>query len=221
MKRSSLWYVSVVTTPEAEDAVSELLGAMLGQPVSSYFDLETGLSTVKVYCLGKPSPAAWRADLRAGLDRIKRCGLKTGSGKIAIAKVRREDWAESGSDISSRLKSVTRCSSNPAGARNVPARTRPLWCWIPALSFGTGQHPTTAFCLHELSRGGKNGARCSFLDIGTGSGILAIAAAKLGFSPVHAFDFDPDSVRIARANARANGVLNQVRIMRRCDQTAD
>ena len=46
----------------------------------------------------------------------------------------------------------------------------------------------------------------SFLDIGTGSGILAIAAAKLGYKPIRAFDFDADAVRIAKANARANSV---------------
>ena len=51
MKTSeSLWRVSVTTTPEAEDAVSELLGAAFRQPVSIYFDLETGVSTVTVYC---------------------------------------------------------------------------------------------------------------------------------------------------------------------------
>ena len=53
----SLWRVSVVTTPEAEDAVSELLGAVLGQPVSSYFNLETGVTTVTVYCQRKPALA--------------------------------------------------------------------------------------------------------------------------------------------------------------------
>lgn len=81
----------------------------------------------------------------------------------------------------------------------------------PGLSFGTGQHPTTAFCLEEIVRCRKSG-RQSFLDIGTGSGILAIAAAKLGYAPVHAFDFDPEAVRIARANAHANGV--KIRIVR-------
>ena len=54
----------------------------------------------------------------------------------------------------------------------------------------------------------------SFLDIGTGSGILAIAAAKLGYAPVHAFDFDPQSVQIARANAHANRVQHKLRITR-------
>ena len=92
----SLWRVSVITTPEAEDAVSELLGAVPGQPVSSYFNLETGVSTVAAYCRRKPaSPAEWRAKIRVGLDQIKNCGLKIGSGKITIAKMRREDWAES------------------------------------------------------------------------------------------------------------------------------
>jgi ribosomal protein L11 methyltransferase len=54
----------------------------------------------------------------------------------------------------------------------------------------------------------------SFLDVGTGSGILAIAAAKLGYAPVHGFDFDPEAVRVARANARRNRVLPKLRIRR-------
>jgi len=52
------------------------------------------------------------------------------------------------------------------------------------------------------------------LDIGTGSGILAIAAAKLGCQPVRAFDFDPESVRVARANARVNHVAGKIKIAR-------
>jgi ribosomal protein L11 methyltransferase len=52
------------------------------------------------------------------------------------------------------------------------------------------------------------------LDIGTGSGILAIAAAKLGYQPVRAFDFDPESVRVARANARVNQVQAKIKITR-------
>ena len=54
----------------------------------------------------------------------------------------------------------------------------------------------------------------SFLDLGAGSGILAIAAAKLGYKPVRAIDFDPDAVRIARANARVNRVHKKLRIAR-------
>ena len=60
----------------------------------------------------------------------------------------------------------------------------------------------------------KKGTRQSFLDIGTGSGILAIAAAKLNYHPVRAFDFDPESIRVARANAQVNQVQDQMRITR-------
>ena len=60
-KTKSLWRVSVVTTPEAEDAVTELLGAVSGQPVSSYFDIEAGVTTITAYCPQKPPSPVWMA----------------------------------------------------------------------------------------------------------------------------------------------------------------
>jgi ribosomal protein L11 methyltransferase len=215
-KSESLWRVSVITTPEAEDAVSELLGTVPGQPVSSYFNLETGVSTVTAYCRRKPAwPAEWRAKIRVGLDQIKNCGLKIGPGKVTIAKMRREDWAESWKRHFKPIEIGHALLVKPSWSKKPPRKNQAVVILDPGLSFGTGQHPTTAFCLRELARCGKKEAGWSFLDIGTGSGILAIAAAKLGYAPVHAFDFDPDAVRIARANARANGVHNQLRIVRR------
>jgi ribosomal protein L11 methyltransferase len=88
----------------------------------------------------------------------------------------------------------------------------------PGLSFGTGQHPTTAFCLAQLARARRPGPAPALLDAGTGSGLLAIAAAKLGYAPVEAFDFDPESVRVAAANARRNRVAPKIRL-RRADLT--
>jgi ribosomal protein L11 methyltransferase len=84
----------------------------------------------------------------------------------------------------------------------------------PGLSFGTGQHPTTSFCLQELVKARRPGADQSLLDMGTGSGILAIAAAKLGYQPVHAFDYDPESVRVASTNAKRNRVDRAIRFRR-------
>jgi ribosomal protein L11 methyltransferase len=212
----SLWRVSVITTPEAEDAVSELLGALLGQPVSSFFNLETGVSTVTVYCPQKLGwPGGIREGIAAGLMQIKHCGLKIGSGKVTLAKVRREDWAESWKRHFKPIEIGDALLIKPSWSKKTPRKNQAVVVLDPGLSFGTGQHPTTAFCLRELARCGKKEACWSFLDIGTGSGILAIAAAKLGYAPVHAFDFDPEAVRIARANARANGVHNQLRIVRR------
>ena len=215
-KSESLWRVSVATTPEAEDVVSELLGTVSGQPVSSYFKLDAGVTTVTAYCRRKPAwPAEWRAKIRDGLDQIKNCGLKIGAGKVTIAKMRREDWAESWKRHFQPIEIGHALLIKPSWSKKLPRNNQAIVILDPGLSFGTGQHPTTAFCLRELARCGKKEAGWSFLDIGTGSGILAIAAAKLGYAPVHAFDFDPDAVRIARANARANGVHNQLRIVRR------
>jgi ribosomal protein L11 methyltransferase len=73
----------------------------------------------------------------------------------------------------------------------------------PGQAFGTGTHPTTALCL-ELMLGLK--PRGSFADLGCGSGVLAIAAAKLGFSPVTAVDAERESVRATKMNANVNGV---------------
>lgn len=74
----------------------------------------------------------------------------------------------------------------------------------PGLAFGTGSHPTTSLCLRWLSR--HVGAGASVLDYGTGSGILGIAAAKLGASRVVGVDIDPAALRAAEENAQRNGV---------------
>ena len=78
----------------------------------------------------------------------------------------------------------------------------------PGMAFGTGTHETTRLCLNAIQQHYSGG---SFLDVGTGTGILAIAAAKL-FAPAHveAYDSDEDAIAIARENAAANGVLDQI-----------
>jgi ribosomal protein L11 methyltransferase len=80
----------------------------------------------------------------------------------------------------------------------------------PGMAFGTGQHPTTATCLRALEEFVRSGM--SVLDLGCGSGILAIAAAKLGASRVVALDIDPNAVRSARENAAANGVAAAIEV---------
>jgi ribosomal protein L11 methyltransferase len=74
------------------------------------------------------------------------------------------------------------------------------------MAFGTGAHPTTSLCLEALSDALAARPGAAVLDVGTGSGLLAIAARKLGAGRVAANDVDPVAVRVARENAAANGV---------------
>ncbi|MBX3293890.1 MAG: 50S ribosomal protein L11 methyltransferase [Acidobacteria bacterium] len=80
----------------------------------------------------------------------------------------------------------------------------------PGMAFGTGTHDTTKLCLEAIGEHVTNGA--SFLDVGTGTGILSIAAAKVGAAPIRACDTDSDSVAIAFANCELNGVADQIGI---------
>jgi ribosomal protein L11 methyltransferase len=73
----------------------------------------------------------------------------------------------------------------------------------PGMAFGTGNHATTRACLEYIAEAVVGG---SFLDVGCGSGILAVAAKLLGFSNVSGFDLDEDAVQVARETAKVNGV---------------
>ena len=218
--KKPLWRISVTTSIEAEDAVSELLAGISGAAAAAYFNLETGVSTVSVFCDRKPVTKKSTAEIAAGLENISRCGLKIGAGSIAIAKVKREDWAESWKRHFHPMEIGKSLLVKPSWSKKRARKNQAVVILDPGLSFGTGQHPTTSFCLHQICSVGamrqqsshRLNATKSFLDIGTGSGILAIAAAKLGYAPVHAFDFDPESVRVARENARKNRVNAKIKL---------
>jgi ribosomal protein L11 methyltransferase len=84
----------------------------------------------------------------------------------------------------------------------------------PGRAFGTGAHPTTRLCLELLLEIAEAGRPASPLtDLGTGSGILAIAAAKLGWHPVHAYDHEQAAIEAAKANAEANHVELKLKLV--------
>jgi ribosomal protein L11 methyltransferase len=211
--------ISVLTYVEAEAAVAALVERLFHQSPVLYTDEESLVTQVSVYC-GHPGAwtAARRAKLLKGLAAIRAQGRPVGPGRITVRRLRPEDWAESWKRHFKPMAIGEALLVKPSWSRRRPRPGQAVVVLDPGLSFGTGQHPTTAFCLAQLVASRQSGPTLSFLDIGTGSGILAIAAAKLGFTPVHAFDNDPAAVRVAKENARQNGVASSVQI-RRADLT--
>lgn len=219
MKRQPIWKTSVRTTPEAEDAVTELLASRVAPCPSSYTDIDTGATTVSTYATRQPTNIAeTKRALREGLEEIKSRGLNIGPARITIQKLPPENWADSWKRHFPPLEIGAALLVKPSWSQRKPRKAQALVVLDPGLSFGTGQHPTTGFCLHAIVRYVQGDKPRSFLDMGTGSGILAISAAKLGYAPVDAFDFDPQCIRVAKTNAAANRVAGKICI-RRADLT--
>jgi ribosomal protein L11 methyltransferase len=212
MKGSTLWKVSVTTSPDAEDAVSDLLGTVFGEPACSYTDADSQQVTVSVYLPRRPpQAAAAKRELALGLERMAREGLEVAPGHVWLGRIRREEWAESWRRHFKPLMIGSALLIKPSWSRRRARRGQAVVVLDPGLSFGTGHHPTTAFCLRQLAALRRRGEPQSCLDVGSGSGILAIAAARLGYGPVVGLDCDSGSIRIARDNARRNGVARRIR----------
>jgi ribosomal protein L11 methyltransferase len=123
-------------------------------------------------------------------------------------RVREEDWADAWKRFFGIEHVGRRLVVCPSWRRYRPAPGEIVLRLDPGMAFGTGQHPTTRLCLGLLEEHVRPGDRV--LDLGTGSGILAIAAALLGAGEVLALDIDPVAVKVAKANAAANGVEGRV-----------
>ena len=206
--------ISITTSLSAEDAVGVLLELERGQTPSSYADAVTRLSTVSVYGeIETRDVAGIKRRLREGLQALAADGIDIGTARIQVKKVPARDWSESWKRHFKPLDLGPRLLVKPTWSRRAPKKTQALVVLDPGLSFGTGQHATTRFCLEQLValRDPENASQ-SMLDVGTGSGILAIAAVKLGYRPVDAFDFDADCVRVANENTELNGVARELTV---------
>jgi ribosomal protein L11 methyltransferase len=198
--------VTLATTPEAEGAVGELLHAVFGIAPSVFTHPEQRVPMVSVYLDEKKSvTVAQRQAVAEGMARIQECGLTIGDWKLDVKRLRREDWADSWKRHFQPIRIGKNLLVRPSWRKDKAAPGQAVVVLDPGLSFGTGQHATTKFCLRQLVACRKRGPQ-SLLDVGTGSGILAIAGVKLGYRPVKAIDFDSEAIRVARKNTHCNRV---------------
>lgn len=126
--------------------------------------------------------------------------------------VREEDWAHAWKEFFHVQRIGTRLVVRPTWRAYTPLPDDVVLDLDPGMAFGTGQHETTQMCLEVLDERPPRGLQV--LDLGCGSGILAIAAAKLGAANVVALDIEEVAVETARDNAARNGVLSRVTIAR-------
>ena len=180
--------------------------------LSSYHDIESDETEMRIY-LEDAAQAPDAARRLADALRVAGC-----VAEVSTSEVPDEDWKLSyrrhfrTEKIARRLVTVPTWELDDFKASADPdMRARIPLVLDPGLAFGTGKHETTRACLEYIDELAGNGAQ-SFLDMGCGSGILSIAAAKLGCSPVSGFDIDEDAVNASRENAALNGVSVDYRI---------
>ena len=233
MKTSGVSQISILTSSEGEEPIAALLERIFGVAPSVYMNAETQRTTITAYVRAAARMLRARmGEVAAGLAELKEMGLNVEPAEIQIGPVRREDWAESWKKYFKLIRIGSKLVIKPSWTKVKPKPGQAVVTLDPGLSFGTGQHATTHFCLAQmvkvkpknaatgnpltpsLSPKGARGKR-SLIDIGCGSGILAISAAKLGYGPVVAFDFDPVAVRVAQKNCRTNRVEKKVAVSRK------
>jgi ribosomal protein L11 methyltransferase len=129
-------------------------------------------------------------------------------GPLQTRVLHEEDWANTWKRYYPVQRVGERVVIVPSWLEHTPTPDDVVLHLDPGMAFGTGLHPTTRLCLRLLEREPLAGR--SLLDLGCGSGILAIAAAKLGAAPVLALDTDSVAVEVASENVARNGVAAQV-----------
>ena len=215
---SDAWLeLSVSADPEAVEAVSEILSRVAtgGITVEPAFEVvEEGLSatldpsrpaTVRGYVPARDEASARDAvqTVETALGHLRAFDLRP-IGALSARLVHEADWAEAWKAHFPVLRIGRRLVIRPTWLAHDAGPDDVVVALDPGMAFGTGLHPTTRLCLAALEEAVPAGARV--LDVGCGSGILAIAALKLGAGRAVGVDTDPIAVEASGANARRNRV---------------
>lgn len=222
-----LWHeLTVHTTEEAQEMVSNLLyeagaggvsieesgtlnkardtryGELYDEPLN---DIPEGEAVIKGYYAESVSMEEIIQEIAPRVEELREFGIDPGKALISWKTVDEDDWAHAWKQYFKPLRVSERLTIRPTWEEYTPASPDEKIIELdPGMAFGTGTHPTTALCLRALEKhicGGEE-----VIDVGTGSGILAVGAVLLGAKSVLALDLDP----VAVDSARENVVLNRL-----------
>lgn len=147
---------------------------------------------------------------RSELEEALACLALENPIRLCESQITEQDWETAWKKHYKTLPVGERLIIKPAWEDYAPTVDQVVIELDPGMAFGTGQHATTRLCLVALER--YLGPEMAVLDLGTGSGILAIAAAKLGACSVLALDINSAAVEVARSNVQANGLAGSVTV---------
>ena len=179
------------------DLMDTCYGELLDE---SMVKADRSVGAVSVYVAEERNPAESVAFLK---ERLAQVNI---AYELTLSGMKEEDWANSWKQYYKPIRIARRLMVVPTWEEYDPQEGDLILKMDPGMAFGTGTHETTRLCATLTEEYMKPGDRV--LDVGTGSGILAIAASKLGAGEVMAYDIDPVAVRVAQENCDVNDCQN-------------
>ena len=218
---------TLTTTTEAEDLISSMMmeagieGIEIEDkvPLSEqdksrmFVDIlpegpeDDGVARISFYLEPEQDNGAILAAVQEGLDEIRGYGIDVGAGTIEASQTEDKDWINNWKEYFHQFY-VDDILIKPSWEEVKPEDQDKLLIQIdPGTAFGTGMHETTQLCIRQIRKYMEPGTQV--LDVGTGSGILSIAALKLGASYAFGTDLDPCAISAAEENREVNGILEE------------
>ncbi|WP_258298074.1 50S ribosomal protein L11 methyltransferase [Paenibacillus peoriae] len=174
-------------------------------------DIPEGQAIIKGYFAEEVDMDRIRSQIEPRVEELRSFDIDPGKVQYELKTVDEDDWANAWKQYFKPLRVSDRLTIKPTWEDYEPASEEEKIIELdPGMAFGTGTHPTTSLCLRMLESVIKGGEEV--IDVGTGSGILAIGAVKLGAKHVLALDLDPVAVSSARENTRLNGLEERITI---------
>ncbi|WP_374018616.1 50S ribosomal protein L11 methyltransferase [Paenibacillus thiaminolyticus] len=173
-------------------------------------DIPEGEAKIQGYFAEGTDLAAIEGEVAGRIRELRTYGIDPGEAAMSWRSVHEDDWADAWKQYFKPTRITSKLTIKPSWESYTPTAEEQVIELDPGMAFGTGTHPTTSLCLQALEsviQGGED-----IIDVGTGSGILAIGACKLGARHVLAIDLDPVAVKSARENVAMNGLHDDITV---------
>ncbi len=168
-------------------------------------------STLKAYLPLPTELKATKKNILGFIQELRKIFPEIQTGPVTVTRLRAQDWSRSWRRFFRPQRVTPRLLTVPAWKSPPQHAGGEIILIDPGPAFGTGQHATTRMCLFAMEQAAVTGP-WSMLDVGTGSGILAIYAALLGAGPILALDNDPEALAWAERNIALNGLDRRIKL---------